>query len=54
MKLYHFKSFKSCVYAAAYGSSNKRLKKMAKEANPRMPAREVARRVKSIYEYLEY
>ena len=54
MKLSHFGKFRSCVYAAAYGSSKKRLKKMAREANPRMPAREIARRIKSIYEYLEY
>ena len=45
---------KTILYMAAYGGSKKRAKKIAKVANPRMPARKVAKIVNLIFGKLEY
>lgn len=40
---------KTVTYMAAYGGSKKRAKKIAKAANPRMPARKVAKIVNLVF-----
>lgn len=39
---------KSAWYAACYGASNKRVKLVLKNDNPRVPARQIAKALKSI------
>ena len=41
---------KTVSYMAAYGASKKRAKKLAKAANPRMPARKVAQIINSVFD----